>query len=197
MSKIQSGGLSYCPAAFEGECLEQGRSLVSGFELYGAFIARAYPLPDKVSTIEEFISAMKESVAKIALAEIDVAVIWCALSLTVDKYFEYQAQSYGWTMAQAEDIKSRWFAIVGPSFFAGSGTYTLDVNAVAQWNQDYLKLISTEGEGRYGDYVRLLVFETVVLQALAGAPWQEICALPMKVNNISPEAVEAALSQRS
>ncbi|MBL0185883.1 MAG: hypothetical protein IPP97_09150 [Candidatus Obscuribacter sp.] len=58
-------------------------------------------------------------------------------------------------------------------------------------------MISTDGQVRYGDYVRLLVFETVVLQALAGAPWQELCALPMKVNNISQEAVEAALSQRS
>lgn len=197
MSKVLSGGLKYCPIAFEGACLEQGRSIVDGFGLYSAFIARAYPLPDTVKAIEDFISAMQEATAKIASAEIDKDVVWCALSLTVDKYFEYQSQSYGWTTDQTEDIKSRWFATIGPVFFTGAGAFNLDAAAIAQWNQDYLKLISTDGQGRYGDYVRLLVFETVVLQALAGAPWQEICALPMKVNNISQEAVEAALSQRS
>ena len=118
---------------------------MDGFGLYSAFIARAYPLPDTVKAIEDFISA----------------------------------------------------ATIGPVFFTGAGAFNLDAAAIAQWNQDYLKLISTDGQGRYGDYVRLLVFETVVLQALAGAPCQELCALPMKVNNISQEAVEAALSQRS
>lgn len=197
MSITDSGGLQYCPGAFEGACLKKGRSIADGFGLYSAFILRAYPLPDTVKAIEEFISAMKEAVLKIASTEIDINVVWCALSLTVDKYFEYQSQSSGWTMTQTEDIKSRWFAIIGPVFFSVAGAGTLDTAAVGQWNEDYLKLISTDGEGRYGDYVRLLVFEVVVLQALAGAPWQEICALPMQVNNISQEDVEVALSQRS
>lgn len=44
--------------------------------------------------------------------------------------------------------------------------------------------------------VRDQVFEVVVRQALAGAPWQEICAGPMQANNIRPADVEAEVNRR-
>lgn len=50
--------------------------------------------------------------------------------------------------------------------------------------------------GSYGSGVRAQVFEVIVRQALAGAPWREICAGPMSVNNISPEEVEAEVKRR-
>ena len=50
--------------------------------------------------------------------------------------------------------------------------------------------------GSYGNGVRAQVFEVIVRQALAGAPWREICAGPMQVNNISPDEVEAEVKRR-
>jgi hypothetical protein len=50
--------------------------------------------------------------------------------------------------------------------------------------------------GSYGSGVRAQVFEVIVRQALAGAPWKEICAGPMQVNNISGEEVEAEVKRR-
>lgn len=50
--------------------------------------------------------------------------------------------------------------------------------------------------GSYGSGVRAQVFEVIVRQALAGAPWREICAGPMQVNNISPEEVEGEVRRR-
>ena len=44
---------------------------------------------------------------------------------------------------------------------------------------------------------RAEVFEVIVRQALAGAPWREICAGPMQVNNISPEKIEAEVQRRT
>jgi len=44
--------------------------------------------------------------------------------------------------------------------------------------------------------VRQQVFEVIVRQALAGAPWREICAGPMQVNNISPDEVESEVKRR-
>lgn len=52
------------------------------------------------------------------------------------------------------------------------------------------------GLGSYGSGVRAQVFEVIVRQALAGAPWQDICSGPMQVNNISPEEVEAEVKRR-
>lgn len=50
--------------------------------------------------------------------------------------------------------------------------------------------------GSYGSGVRAQVFEVIVRQALAGAPWREICAGPMSVNGISPDEVEAEVKRR-
>jgi hypothetical protein len=50
--------------------------------------------------------------------------------------------------------------------------------------------------GSYGSGVRAQVFEVIVRQALAGAPWREICAGPMQVNNISPDEVESEVKRR-
>ncbi|HEY9788550.1 MAG TPA: hypothetical protein V6D17_24385, partial [Candidatus Obscuribacterales bacterium] len=41
-----------------------------------------------------------------------------------------------------------------------------------------------------GSRVREQVLEVIIRQALAGAPWREICAGPMMVNNITAEEVE-------
>jgi len=48
----------------------------------------------------------------------------------------------------------------------------------------------------YSAGVRAQVFEVIVRQAMAGAPWREICAGPMQVNNISAEDVEAECNRR-
>ncbi|MBC7997832.1 MAG: hypothetical protein IAF58_07810 [Leptolyngbya sp.] len=52
------------------------------------------------------------------------------------------------------------------------------------------------GAGSYGSGVRAQVFEVIVRQALAGAPWREICAGPMQVNNITPDEVESEVKRR-
>ena len=49
---------------------------------------------------------------------------------------------------------------------------------------------------KYGARVRAQVFEVVVRQAIAGAPWQEICRGPMQVNNITIEEVEEEVQKR-
>lgn len=48
----------------------------------------------------------------------------------------------------------------------------------------------------FGSGVRDQIFEVIVRQALAGAPWREICAAPMRVNNISEEEVQAEVDRR-
>lgn len=51
-------------------------------------------------------------------------------------------------------------------------------------------------QSKYGSVVRGQVFEVIVRQAIAGAPWQKICQGPMQVNNITIEEVEEELRRR-
>lgn len=48
----------------------------------------------------------------------------------------------------------------------------------------------------FGTTIRDQVLEVIVRQAIAGAPWREICVGPMLVNNIAPEEVEAEVYRR-
>lgn len=47
-----------------------------------------------------------------------------------------------------------------------------------------------------GSDKRSQVFEVIVRQAISGAPWRELCAGPMRFNNISIEEVEAEVRRR-
>jgi Ca-activated chloride channel family protein len=50
--------------------------------------------------------------------------------------------------------------------------------------------------GSYGMGVRAQVLEVIVRQAIAGAPWRQICAGSMQVNNITEEEVQAEVDRR-
>jgi hypothetical protein len=50
--------------------------------------------------------------------------------------------------------------------------------------------------GSYGEGVRAQVFEVVVRQGIAGAPWRSICAGPMAINNIDPDEVQREINRR-
>jgi hypothetical protein len=50
--------------------------------------------------------------------------------------------------------------------------------------------------GAYGSGVRGQVFEVIVRQAMAGAPWRQICEGPMAVNKITAEEVMAEVDRR-
>lgn len=54
----------------------------------------------------------------------------------------------------------------------------------------------TGANGKYGKGVRQQVFEVIVRQAMAGAPWKQICKGPMEINNISEQEIELELSRR-
>ncbi len=58
------------------------------------------------------------------------------------------------------------------------------------------KEAKSSSKASYGSGVREQVFEVIVRQALAGAPWREICAGPMQVNNIDPKDVQEEVDRR-
>jgi hypothetical protein len=59
------------------------------------------------------------------------------------------------------------------------------------------KVASAVAASPYGNSVRAQVFEVIVRQAQAGAPWLMICDGPMRVNNITPQEVEEELERRA
>lgn len=58
------------------------------------------------------------------------------------------------------------------------------------------KVRQTTATVDYSAGVRQQVFEVIVRQALAGAPWREICAGPMAVNNINDDEIMAEVERR-
>jgi hypothetical protein len=54
----------------------------------------------------------------------------------------------------------------------------------------------TSQKAPYGKGIRAQVFEVIVRQAIAGAPWRQICVGPMQVNSITPEEIEEEVRRR-
>lgn len=52
------------------------------------------------------------------------------------------------------------------------------------------------GYSNYGSGVRQQVCEVIVRQAMAGAPWRQICAGPMQVNNITEKEILEEVERR-
>ncbi len=50
--------------------------------------------------------------------------------------------------------------------------------------------------GVYGSSVKQQVFEVTIRQAMAGAPWREICMGPLKAVGIDPKEIEEELGRR-
>ena len=64
------------------------------------------------------------------------------------------------------------------------------------WSKPKVTKPSFDPAGAYGKAVRDQVFEVIVRQALAGAPWRQICAGPIEVNNIDPDDIQAEVDRR-
>jgi len=60
----------------------------------------------------------------------------------------------------------------------------------------YLDPSKASTSPKYGPEVRAQVFEVIVRQAIAGAPWRQICVGPMQVNLITPEEIEEEVTRR-
>ena len=45
--------------------------------------------------------------------------------------------------------------------------------------------------------IRAQVFEVIVRQAIAGAPWRELCTAAMQQNQITPEQIEEEINRRT
>jgi len=54
---------------------------------------------------------------------------------------------------------------------------------------------STSSED-YGTSVRARVFEAIVLQGMAGAPWREVCCRAMQMVSLTPEEIETEINRR-
>ena len=54
----------------------------------------------------------------------------------------------------------------------------------------------SSGFSNYGSGVRQQVFEVIVRQAMAGAPWRQICLGPMQVNNITEREILEEVARR-
>ncbi|MFA6209992.1 MAG: hypothetical protein WCT03_15915 [Candidatus Obscuribacterales bacterium] len=90
------------------------------------------------------------------------------------------------------ELNPAWFfcPMCGSSVQAGSV-----MQEYSKSTEAHAPVFSMDGN-KYGAGVRAQVLEVIVLQAQKGAPWKEICAGPMAVNNITIADIEAELKRR-
>jgi hypothetical protein len=314
-NRSSSLGAKYLPEAFSDYIYRHGSALCEAPQFYRGFVE--YVL-NASKDLEQLIiyKATLVHMAKVLVGKTfegsEEHLLWCAISLCSDKYYEEKGRLYNWQTAQEEMIKEIWYKLISRVFIPNDSDGRLNMPAMRQW-QEHFTLMQKEESGpmsackpcqlkcqyRYegqvlaGDathaqdfnsavnstttpvseaaawYARLLserylrggnldlaycfslhllqnletpapdqhklssdaqlilahkiresleetdrkaselkaaelpigsirqqVFEVVVRQALKGAPWRELCAGPMLVNQITPEEIEAEVKKR-
>lgn len=99
------------------------------------------------------------------------------------------------------DVERRKFLLAGLAAAAGATTAGASAIArtlapgVAKGKAATTAVVGTAA-GAYGIGARKQVFEVIVRQALAGAPWKGICKGPMVVNQITEQEIEAEVELR-
>lgn len=74
------------------------------------------------------------------------------------------------------------------------GTFSQSTTATQKVHR--IKLPEPAQSGVYGTSIKQQVFEVIVRQAMAGAPWRDICKGPMIANGIDPKEIEEELRHR-
>lgn len=311
-----SPGAKYLPEAFSDYVYRHGLALFEDEQFYRTFVFYVLNVSKDLPQLIHDRAPLVEQAKKQAGKKYEGAIehlLWCALSLCSDKYFEEKGRLYDWTAAQEELMLESWYQLLSKAFIPTGADRRLDMVILRSW-QEHLKSLQTEETGpmsacklcrskcqyRYEAQVlsqdqanildfnsrvnstttpaaeaaawftRLLserhlhggnldlaycfslhllntfetpapdkhklssdaqlilshriresleetdskasdlkqselsigsirqqVFEVIVRQALKGAPWREICAGPMQVNQITPEEVEAEVRKRT
>ncbi|MDX2107755.1 MAG: hypothetical protein SFY67_15240 [Candidatus Melainabacteria bacterium] len=73
---------------------------------------------------------------------------------------------------------------------------TFGQNTTAAKKIHRIKFPEPAPSGVYGTSIKQQVFEVIVRQAMAGAPWRDICKGPMIANGIDPKEIEEELRHR-
>lgn len=310
-----SPGAKYKPEAFSDYVYRHSSALYATPQFYNCFVEYVLNASKDMEQLINFKVALAQT-AKVLVDKTyegsEEHLLWCAVSLCTDRYYEEKGRLYNWQTAQEEMLKESWYKLISRVFIPNDSDGRLNMPAMRQWQEQFTALQNAETgpmsacklcqakcqyryEGQFlaGDaskvqdfnsmvnsattpaseaaawYARLLserflrggnlelaycfslhllqnletpapdqhklssdaqlilahkiresleeterkaselkqsdlpigsirqqVFEVIVRQALKGAPWRELCAGPMQVNQITAEEIEAELKKR-
>jgi len=315
VKRDSSPGAKYLPEAFSDYVYRHASALCETPQFYRRFVEyvlRASKDPEQLIIYKTALVHAAGVLVNKSYEGPEQHLLWCAVSLCTDKYYEEKGRLYGWKTAQKEMLNESWYKLISRVFVPNNSDGRLNMTAMRQWQEHFVlmqneesgpmsacKLCQAKCQYRYEGQllasdssitlgfndivsnttkpasesaawfarlqserylqgsnldlayclslhllesmetpsqemhkissdaqfilakeirdcleeterkanelkqselpiggIRQQVFEVIVRQALKGAPWRELCAGPMQVNQITAEEIEAEVKKR-
>ncbi|MDZ4834755.1 MAG: type IV secretion system DNA-binding domain-containing protein [Candidatus Melainabacteria bacterium] len=69
-----------------------------------------------------------------------IELSWCTICQATEWYFDKLAREHGWSYADLQDQKERWFTMLRPAFLPEWPTRRINIDDLRNWREDFWKL---------------------------------------------------------
>ncbi len=143
----RSFGFKYYPEAFDDVSYVVGQRLVACDEFRELFLQYVEELQSDWKQLVHFRPRFVQELSRLKAEDVveshdTVKDLWCALSLSTDRFFAEQSRAYDWSVADEIEIRSRWYEMISSAFLAHCVRKRIEKNEVESWTADFVTLTS-------------------------------------------------------
>jgi len=140
--KRPSGGIKFCPSAFEGESSEHGSILADDDQFYKLYVQYLLLVTLDVRQLVQFRPHLTSRAVQVLRGKSSktTEIMWCALSLSTEKYFKEKALHHSWSAEDEKELKLQWFEFLALAFVPTASPRSLEKSALDAWINKFTQL---------------------------------------------------------
>ncbi len=144
--RLKSPGVNFLPKAFTENTYRFASALAEDPTFYSSFVRYILTTREDVMQTGRFRAELEQETrdyAKLHKANFE-HLLWCALSLATDKYFEEKGKAYDWNAADEEDVRSNWYKLIAKVFLSQTNENGQQQDVYKPWQEKFIALHKLE-----------------------------------------------------
>lgn len=135
ITKRTSDGIKFFPSAFEGESYEHGCILSDDDQFYKLYVQLLLLVTMDVRQLMQFRPQLLTRAVQILRGKSSktTEIVWCALSLSTEKYFREKALLHAWSAEDEKELKLQWFEFLALAFVPTTASRKLEKSILDAW----------------------------------------------------------------
>jgi len=142
ITKRAYGGIKFFPSAFEGESYEHGCILADDDQFYKLYVQYLLLVTLDVRQLVQFRPHLLNREVRVLRGKSSKGseIMWCALSLSTEKYFKEKALLHSWSAEDEKELKLQWFEFLALAFVPTASARKLEKSALDAWISKFIGL---------------------------------------------------------
>jgi serine/threonine protein kinase len=135
ITRRSNGGIKLFPSAFEGESYEHGCILADDDQFYKLYVQYLLLVTLDVRQLVQFRPHLINRAVQVLRGKSSKSteIMWCALSLSTEKYFKEKALFHSWNAEDEKELKLQWFEFLVLAFVPTASSRKLEKSALDAW----------------------------------------------------------------